>query len=226
MTRIPRSDRYEAQLTPRQLRTLHAALLSGTRRIEDIRKTAPPWRTGTWAGQRPSMGTLSHLRERLQLRQTVEENNATTDILATVLRDALPGITQDQLDTIGHKTFTTLAIRRQDSQTFLRLSAARNHVEIERQRLAQREAALNLARQKFRQHSCERFLKWSEDRRLQEIAIGPGSNAEKIELLGQIMFGDEWNDPEPEIPEPVSGPEQPPLPPTTPDSVGSLAELP
>lgn len=197
----PNGDRYEAQLTPRQVRTLQTALLSGKRRMEDIRKSAPPWRTGPRAGQRPGIALLSRLRARVLQRQTAVEDAAAIEFVSSVLPDTLPDTTQDQFDTVGHKTLTAVAVGQRDSQTFLRLSTARNHVEHERQRIAQREAALDFARQKLRQESCERFLKWYEDRRAQEVAAGDGSNAEKIEALGRIMFGDEWEESGPEIPD-------------------------
>jgi hypothetical protein len=202
-----RSGRYEAQLTPSQAGALGDALLSGNCRIADIRKTAPPWRTGSWAGQLPSVSTLSELRERLQLRQTAANNETTARILGGVLSDTLPDITQEQLDSLGYRTFTTHALRRQDSQAFLRLSTARNQLELERQRLAQRDVALDLARQKLRRDTCERFLEWYEDQRAQEIADSNGSNADKIEALGRIMFGENWREPASKVPEAAeSGP--------------------
>ncbi len=194
------TDRYEAQLTPRQSRALQAALLSGQRRLEDIRKSAPPWRTGPRAGQRPGLGILARLRECFIRRQTAAEDAAAIEFLSSVLPQALPAVTREQFDTVGHQTFTARAVREGDSQTFRRLSAGRNEVEHERQRLAQREAALDLARQKFRWDSCERFLEWYEDRRAQEIADSGGDNAEKIEALGRIMFGENWREPVPKFP--------------------------
>ncbi len=193
--------RYEAQLTPRQACALQAALLCRERRIEDIRETAPTWQTGPRAGQRPGIGLLSRLRECLQLRQAVAENEAGIKALASLLPEALPVATRDQFDTVGHQTFTARAFREGDSQTFQRLSTARNRVEHERQRLAQRETALNLAEQKFRWDTCERFLKWYEDRRAQEVAESNGDNTAKIEALGRIMFGENWRGPVPPAPE-------------------------
>ena len=40
--------------------------------------------------------------------------------------------------------------------------------------------------------TCEAFLKWFADKRAREIVEGSGSNAEKIERLGQAMFGEDW----------------------------------
>ena len=37
-----------------------------------------------------------------------------------------------------------------------------------------------------------RFLEWLENKRVMEIASKPGSNADKIELIGKEMFGEDW----------------------------------
>lgn len=55
------------------------------------------------------------------------------------------------------------------------------------------ERKLNLDLQKFKRETCEMFLKWAADQRAKEIAGGQGSNADKIEQLGQLMFGEDWN---------------------------------
>jgi hypothetical protein len=46
--------------------------------------------------------------------------------------------------------------------------------------------------QEFQRETCELFLKWSEDKRAQDIASAGISNADKIEQLGQLMFGEGW----------------------------------
>jgi hypothetical protein len=61
-----------------------------------------------------------------------------------------------------------------------------------RDRLAQTGEALELEKQKFRRTTCELFLKWRDDDRARNIADGPGTSDEKIEKLGQAMFGDLW----------------------------------
>ena len=38
------------------------------------------------------------------------------------------------------------------------------------------------------------FLKWFKDHAAREIASGPADNSEKIEKLGQLMFGEDWKD--------------------------------
>lgn len=52
---------------------------------------------------------------------------------------------------------------------------------------------LSLDQERFKRETCELFLKWSADQRAKEIAGGQASNADKIEQLGQLMFGEEWS---------------------------------
>lgn len=59
-------------------------------------------------------------------------------------------------------------------------------------RLDQTAELLALEKQKFQRTTCELFLKWREDQRAKTISEGPGTNDEKIEQLGQAMFGDLW----------------------------------
>jgi hypothetical protein len=67
------------------------------------------------------------------------------------------------------------------------LDTALKHADLER-----RNAELALSETKFQRETCELFLKWSSDNRAREIAESPRSNAEKIEALGETMFGDLW----------------------------------
>lgn len=59
-------------------------------------------------------------------------------------------------------------------------------------RLDQTAELLALEKQKFQRTTCELFLKWRDDQRAKTISEGPGTNEEKIEQLGQAMFGDLW----------------------------------
>ena len=58
--------------------------------------------------------------------------------------------------------------------------------------LEQRDAMIDLNKKKFQRTTCELFLKWAEDDRAKKVIDGRGSNAEKIEQLGQVMFGEDW----------------------------------
>lgn len=55
-----------------------------------------------------------------------------------------------------------------------------------------KEGALALEQQKFQRVTCELFLKWFEDKLARDIASGSSSNSEKINKLGELMFGEDW----------------------------------
>jgi hypothetical protein len=67
-------------------------------------------------------------------------------------------------------------------------------LKISRVRLEQKDQDMALERQKFQRTTCELFAKWYGDQKAKEIMNGSGTNSEKIEALGQAMFGEDWND--------------------------------
>jgi hypothetical protein len=60
-------------------------------------------------------------------------------------------------------------------------------------KLQTRQGALELLRSKFQRETCELFLKWFANKAAKDIATSSAPAAEKIELLGQQMFGEDWN---------------------------------
>lgn len=66
-------------------------------------------------------------------------------------------------------------------------------VKIADQRTRLAEQALNLQKQKFHRETCELFIKWVEDKRATDIIAAPGVAAsDKIEMLGKLMFQEDW----------------------------------
>lgn len=59
-------------------------------------------------------------------------------------------------------------------------------------KLAQKDEEIKLARERFQRDTCELFLKWHAEKSAIDVANGDGSNADKIERLGQLMFGETW----------------------------------
>jgi len=70
---------------------------------------------------------------------------------------------------------------------------SQGRLEVGRGRLKQLEEQLALEKQKFARQTAELFIKWYDSQQAKEIAASPASNTEKIEKLGALMFGDEWN---------------------------------
>jgi hypothetical protein len=67
-------------------------------------------------------------------------------------------------------------------------------VKTDTKKIQQKDQQLNLAERKFRRDTAELFVKWAEDKRAKEIITAGVSNSEKIERLGELMFGEDWKD--------------------------------
>jgi hypothetical protein len=100
---------------------------------------------------------------------------------------------------MGQRTFSLLSIRRQDLAGFVKVRTARFKAQIELAKLDLRkesekrmQEALELERLRFKRETTEMFLKWTEDQRAQDIASSQVSHGEKIEKLGELMFGEDW----------------------------------
>ena len=148
-----------------------------------------------------SVAALSDFYSWRQLRQQFAEDETTTESLLEQLKREVPNVSDEQLDEIGQRTFSLLSLRRQDLSGFMKVRTARTKGEIEKEKLRLKQVAeermqgsLTLQRQKFQRETCELFLKWSADQKAREIASGNGSNSEKIEQLGALMFGEDWKE--------------------------------
>jgi hypothetical protein len=71
----------------------------------------------------------------------------------------------------------------------------REKMSLRQKTLAQRDEMISLTRQKFHRQSAELFLKWYADKKVKEVVESRATNADKIELLGQHIFGEDWDDP-------------------------------
>jgi hypothetical protein len=69
---------------------------------------------------------------------------------------------------------------------------AQGKLKLEQQKLERKDQEIRLAEKKFRRQTCELFVEWADQARAREILASPGSNSDKIEALGQAMFGDLW----------------------------------
>jgi hypothetical protein len=51
---------------------------------------------------------------------------------------------------------------------------------------------IELARKKMQRDHTELFLKWYADQKVRDIVESRANNAEKLELLGRTIFGEDW----------------------------------
>jgi len=59
-------------------------------------------------------------------------------------------------------------------------------------KLAQKDEELALAREKYQRETCALFIKWHTEKTALDVANSESTNADKIERLGQLMFGETW----------------------------------
>lgn len=68
----------------------------------------------------------------------------------------------------------------------------RRKIELREREASQTDRKLDLDEAKFMQAGAEKTLELVNDARAHKIAAGAGSNAEKIEAMGRLMFGEHW----------------------------------
>ena len=115
------------------------------------------------------------------LQQQLRQNASTVETLLADFKSANPNATPDQVQQVGQAFFTSLALQQQDPKQWFLIQ----QTNIKREQLS-------LDRSKFQRETCELFVKWSADQRASAIANSTASNADKIEKLGELMFGEDW----------------------------------
>lgn len=115
------------------------------------------------------------------LQSQLKANANAVDTLLADFKSANPNATPDQVQQVGQAFFTSLALQQQDPKQWFMI-----------QQTAIKKEQLSLDRSKFQRETCELFVKWSADQRASAIANSTASNADKIEKLGELMFGEDW----------------------------------
>ena len=125
----------------------------------------------------------------VRLKHQMKEAATIADELKSVLA-TLPqlNLNEEQLNLVAQAAFEVDAVKREDFDQFVALRQLRQ----KDRRLALDREEHGLSLQKFQRETAELFLKWSEDQRAKEVLASSSSNAEKIEQLGSLMFGDLW----------------------------------
>jgi len=193
----PRSDSYEAQLSDGQLMQLHGLLMDGKSSLESIKAKMPKWKDGRYAGQPVSIVTLSNIRDRLVMIDRMKEDEATTETLLQQWKKELPELSDEELDKLGAKTFSLLALRSGDAKTFIAIRDAVTTAALEKTKLQlkTREAdrldqQLALEKEKWETLTAEKVLDAANDAAIQAIAtqVSLGRKAQ-IALIREKMFG-------------------------------------
>lgn len=142
--------------------------------------------TRDWLAERNiavTVGALVEFKLWWQLREQFRTAEVSTQTLIELLKETLPPLNDEQLTIYGQKVFTLMALKQQDAGEWVRLQK----LDLDRRKM-------DLDEEKFNQRTCELFLKWYEDKRVQEIAGAQVPQAVKVERLGVLLFGEEWGD--------------------------------
>ena len=156
--------------------------------------------TAAWLkedGLSTSPAALSEFLSWYQLRRQFLEDESTTETLIEQLKKELPGLTEEQVDELGQRTFSLLAIRRQDLGGFVKVRSARTKAQFEREKIELRRQAeerhreeFGFEREKWVQESCDKILQAAGDAQTRAIAEMAVPNEEKIRLLRKHWFAD------------------------------------
>lgn len=126
-----------------------------------------------------SRSALSEWFSWWSLRQQLRTNETTVETVLEQLKRGNPKLTEEELTAAGQAFFSALAIEQRDAKSWKRIQDVRV-----------KSAALELETQRFQVQTCELFLKWCQERSAMEIVESKAKNADKIEALRELMFGD------------------------------------
>lgn len=65
-------------------------------------------------------------------------------------------------------------------------------VKTDTKKIAQKDQEIALKEAKFQRDTCDLFVKWCANETAKQIVSSTGNNADKIEQLGKLMFGEAW----------------------------------
>lgn len=132
-------------------------------------------------GLETSEAALSGFLRWFVLQQQLRQNETTVAQVLADLKQSDPNLSPESLEQAGQMFFSALAIQQQDSLTWKRVQDSKLKL-----------GALELSRQKFQRDTVELFIKWADNKQAMDLATSNAPRADKIEKLGQQMFGELW----------------------------------
>jgi hypothetical protein len=113
ISKKPRSDSYEAQLSSEERERLHVWLLQPSLSLAQVAELTPAWHGGAWAGEKPDDWTLSKIRTRLHREEFLAELEANAVASEALLREIFQryGIEGDVQERLLDHTITILSVR-------------------------------------------------------------------------------------------------------------------
>lgn len=168
--------------------------------IAEHAKTHTLAETSAWLkddGLKVSVDQLSKFLSWYLLQDQFRQDEETTETLLEQLKREVPDLSDEKLDELGQRTFSLLAIRRQDPETFLSVRSAKFKAELEKQKLALRrqtearqERALQFEINKHLDLAAEKMLDAATRKKAEEIATSGMSQKEQIAAMRKAAFSD------------------------------------
>lgn len=185
--KIRRDAKLKSLPIPQQARVFAIASESGITRTTLDRIDSE---LGIRVGSIKTLSEFWHWYQAPQQRiaRELETEGSLAALVVEKMRSAKPGVTPDELFAFGQRMFAERAIALQDAEAWVATQGAQR----DREKVQLKEQEVRLQEQKFRRETCELFLKWYEERQATSIAASAATHAEKIERLGQLMFGEGW----------------------------------
>jgi hypothetical protein len=145
-------------------------------------------------GIKTSEAALSYWYTSWPLHIQKRQDESTTEELLGWLKENVQGITEEQLDELGQRTFSLLAIRDKDTDAFVKVRSARSKAALEKAKLALRQQAearlaeqAKLSREKFEFDAAKAAL--AQAAQLKTISASKLSDVEKIDAARRALFG-------------------------------------
>lgn len=196
---------------PRSDATLKTLPAARQQEIEDYALAHSIKATVAWLladGVETSDGAVSGWLSSRRLSAQLNRNASVVETLLQNLAATRPDFTPEQLHLAGQAFFSAMAVEQQNPDIWtatqrlqLDRDSAKTRAEFEREKIELRKQAearsqekLEFEKQKHRRDTIERMVKdWLAAKESQAILNSSAGNAEKIEKLGALMFGEDWN---------------------------------
>jgi len=153
------------------------------------------WRTGGFVDWQKSRERITRTRELAQY--AAQQSRADRGSIASGAASIAAGHLLEMLEAVDEATGTKIT-----PEALLKIAQAvsivrvgdQNDVKLaqEKKKIKQKDEQIQLEREKFQRETAEIALKVLSDDRAKSIEAGTGTNAEKLDLMGNHIFGDLW----------------------------------
>lgn len=142
------------------------------------------WRKGGYQDWLKTQTQMENIQKRAELAMRMAK--AAGGSLASSIVTRIAGELDEKLDALGDEDLAKM-------KPILDTILMADKLQLDRRKVGQKDEEISLNREKFQRDTAALFLKWYADQKAREIADQPETGAdEKVERLGQLMFGDDW----------------------------------